>query len=164
MAKDNPKTTDIVITRVFNAPRERVWQVWTDPKHITKWWGPKNFTCPALSIDLRTGGKFNYCMHGPAGTEFDKDMWSGGQFKEVIPMEKIVASDYFTDKDGNKISPQEYGMPGDWPDEMEVTFLFEDAGPGKTKLTLTHKGHPSEMADMAKQGWGESLDKFEQAL
>lgn len=155
---------DINITRILNAPRERVWEVWTKPEHIKKWWGPKDFTAPFVKSDFRKGGKFTYAMRGPAGTEFDKDMWSGGEFKEIIPMEKIVATDNFTDEKGNKISAAEYGMPGDWPDEMVVTVIFEDAGPGKTKMTLKHEGHPDQYASDANTGWNQSLDKFEAAL
>ncbi len=153
----------ITITRTFDAPRERVWDVWTNPEHLEKWWGPKDFTAPVIKNDLRTGGKFLYAMHGPAGSEFDKDMWSGGEYKEVVPMEKIVATDNFTDKDGNVISPAEYGMQGDWG-QMVVTVTFEDAGEGKTKITLVHEGHPTDFADMANAGWNESLDKFTAAL
>lgn len=155
-----PKTKTVHITRIFDAPRARVWKAWTDPKELVKWWGPKDFTAPKCVTDFREGGKFNYCMRGPAGSPFDKDMWSGGEFLEIVPMEKIVVTDFFTDEAGNKISPSEYGMPGDWPENMKVTALFEDAGEGKTKLTLTHEGHPAEFADNAEQGWGESLDKF----
>lgn len=166
MAKASPtlNTKTITITRVLHAPRAKVWAVWTEPKHLKKWWGPKDFTAPSIKTDLRVGGTFVYCMHGPAGTEFDKDMWSGGEFKEIVPMEKIVATDYFTDKDGNWISPKEMGMPGEWPEKMLVTVTFEDAGDGKTKLTLVHEGHPAEMAEMAEAGWNQSLDKFEAAL
>jgi uncharacterized protein YndB with AHSA1/START domain len=54
---------------------------------------------------------------------------------------------------------------GDWPEEdMVVTVTFEDAGPGKTKLTLRHEGHPTSIADDATQGWNQSLDKFEAVL
>jgi len=157
-------TETIHITRIFDAPREKVWQVWTEPEHITKWWGPKDFTAPAGKNDLRVGGKFHYCMRGPAGSEFDKDMWSTGTYREIIPMEKIVVTDNFADAEGNVVSPKDFGMPGKWPEEMVVTVTFEDAGEGKTKLTLTHSGHPQEMADMAKAGWNESLDKFAAAL
>ncbi len=150
----------IHITRVFDAPRERVWKAFTDPNEVKKWWGPKNFTAPSIEIDFKVGGKYVYCMRGPAGTDFDKDMWSGGEFKEIIPMDKIVASDYFINEKGEKISGAEYGMPGEWPEEMMVTFTFEDAGTGKTKLTLVYEGHPAEIADMAEAGWNESLDKF----
>ncbi len=158
------KQKDIHITRIFNAPREKVWKAWTDPKLVQKWWGPKDFTSPKCTVDFRVGGKYLYCMRGPAGTEFDKDMWSGGTYKEIIPMEKIVATDHFTDEKGNVMSPEEYGMPGEWADEMVVTVTFEDAGDGKTKVTLLHEGHPATFADMANQGWNESLDKFAAAL
>lgn len=158
----NTKTLNI--TRTLNAPLERVWQVWTEPEHIQNWWGPKDFTAPSVKQDLRTGGKYIYAMRGPAGSGWDKDMYSGGEYKEVIPMQKIVASDYFMDEQGNKISPSEIGMPGEWPDEMIVTVTFEDLGNGQTKLTLVHEGHPAEMAGDAETGWNQSLDKFEAAL
>ena len=153
----------ITITRIFDAPRARVWDVWTNPEHLKKWWGPKDFTAPHIKSDLRVGGKFLYAMHGPAGSEFDKDMWSGGEYKEVVPMEKIVSTDDFMDEHGNIISPAEYGMPGDWG-QMVVTVTFEDAGEGKTKLTIVHEGHPEEFADNANTGWNESLDKFAAVL
>jgi uncharacterized protein YndB with AHSA1/START domain len=158
------KTKTIEITRTFDAPREKVWRAWTEPEHAMKWWGPAGFTSPAANIDLRVGGKCHLCMHGPAGTEFDKDMWSVGIYKEIVPMEKIVMSDNFADAEGNIVSPKDYGMPGEWPEEMMVTVTFEDAGPGKTKMTLVHTGHAMEMADMAKQGWSESLDKLAASL
>ena len=153
-------TKTVHIERIFDAPRAKVWEAWTNPEHIKKWWGPKDFTAPHATNDLRVGGKNHYCMHGPAGTEFDKDMWSVGEYKEIIPMEKIVCTDYFADAEGNKMTPEEFGMPGKWTEEMVVTVTFEDTPDGKTKLTLIHTGHPVEMADMAQAGWNESLDKF----
>lgn len=157
-------TKTLHITRILNAPRERVWQVWTEPEYLKKWWGPKDFTAPYIDNDLRTSGKFLYAMHGPAGSEFDKDMYSGGEYLEVVPMEKIVATDNFTDEHGNIMTPEEYGMPGEWPEQMKVAVTFEDAGEGNTKLTIVHEGHPADFAGMAEQGWNESLDKFEKSL
>lgn len=157
-------TKDIVITRTFNAPRERVWQAWTDPKEVEKWWGPKDFTSHSAKVDLKVGGKYLFAMHGPAGTEFDKDMWSTGEYREIVPMEKIVATDNFADEQGNIVSPEDFGMPGEWPEELIVTLTFEDAGEGKTKMTLVHKGNPTEMADLTSQGWNESLDKLAASL
>ena len=159
------ETRTVHITRILNAPRERVWQAWTDPAELKKWWGPKDFTAPYIENDLRTGGTSLYAMRGPAGSEFDKDMYSGGEYLEVIPMEKIVTTDHFADEHGNKITPAQMGMPGEWPEEdMKVTVTFEDAGEGKTKLTITHEGHPKDFADMAEAGWNQSLDKFEAIL
>ena len=160
------KGNTITITRILNAPRERVWQMWTVPEHAQKWWGPKDFTCPIAKIDARQGGKILLAMHGPAGSEWDKDMFSGGEFLEVVPMEKLVMTDNFMDSEGNKISPEEMGMPaGDWADEMVVTVTFEDAEEGKTKMTITHEGHAAgEMSEMASVGWNESLDKMAASL
>lgn len=157
-------STDLVITRVFDAPVERVWEAWTDPTHIKKWWGPKDFTAPHVHIDFRVGGKYLYAMHGSAGTQFDMDMWSAGEFREIVPMQKIVATDHFADKDGNYISPNSVGMPGTWADEMIVTVTFEDMGNGKTKVIVVHEGHPQEMVENATAGWNQQLDKLEAVL
>lgn len=159
------ETRTVHITRILNAPREAVWRAWTEPEMLKQWWGPKDFTAPHIEGDVRTGGKYLYAMRGPAGSEFDKDMYSGGEYIEVIPMEKIVASDNFTDDHGNVITPAQMGMPGEWPEgPMKVTVTFEDAGEGKTKLTIAHEGHPKDFADMAEAGWNQSLDKFAAAL
>lgn len=160
----NAKTKRILITRIFDAPVERVWKAWTDPVEAMKWWGPKDFTSPMCKIDLRVGGKYLFCMHGPAGSPFDKDMWSAGEYKEIVPMKKIVATDHFADEKGNYVSPKDFGMPGEWPDEMIVTTTFESLPGNKTKLTLEHLGHPVEMEKDATMGWNQSLDKFAAAL
>ena len=161
---NDAKHKDIVITRVFDAPVERVWKAFTDPKQVERWWGPETFTSHSAKIDLRVGGKYLFCMRGPAGSPFDMDMWSGGTYKEIVPMKKIVATDHFADKDGNEIPASTMGMPGDWSQEMIVTFTFEDLGNRKTKLTLKHEGHPIEMAKDATSGWNTSLDKLAASL
>ena len=157
---ETTQDTTLIITRTFDASLEKVWKAWTDPQQIKKWWGPKDFTAPFVKVDFREGGKYLYAMHGPKGSEFDKDLWSRGTFKEIIPMKKIVATDQFADKDGNPVSPASMGMPGDWPEEMLVTATFEDAGEGKTTLKIVHEGHPEEMVKDATNGWNESLDKL----
>jgi uncharacterized protein YndB with AHSA1/START domain len=148
------------IERIFDAPREMVWRAWTEPELVKKWWGPKDFTAPEAKIDLRVGGKYLYAMRGPAGSQWDKVMWSGGEFKEIVPMEKIVAEDYFTDDKGNRVSPSSYGM-GTMPEIMHVTVTFQDAGPGKTKLTIQYAEEiPDDHRKGMEDGWGSSLDKF----
>ena len=165
MTKTAGRSTDVVISCMLDAPREKVWKAWTEPETIRKWWGPKDFTAPAATIDLRVGGTYLYCMRGAPGPGAPKqDFWSTGTFQEIIPMKKIVASDHFADKDGNIISPKDVGMPGEWPEEMLVTVTFEDAGKDTTKLTIVHKGHPKEILEMANAGWNQSLDKFATCL
>ncbi len=156
-------TKTITITRTFDAPRERVWEAFTNPDEVKKWWGPEGFSAPSAKSDLRVGGTFVYAMKGPPGSEWDKTNYSGGEYLEIVPNEKLVVTDNFTDEQGNKIDPATIGMPGEWGD-MKVTVTFEDAGEGKTKLTLVHEGHPAEMAKDAESGWSSSLDKFAKIL
>jgi uncharacterized protein YndB with AHSA1/START domain len=154
------KGNDILITRIFDAPRELVWKAWTDPEHVKRWWGPKNFTAPFVQIDFRVGGKYLSCMRSAEGKEY----WSTGVYREIIPQEKIVATDSFADEKGNIVPASHYGMTGDWPLELLVTVTFEKQG-NKTKFTLRHEGMPAgDMVKQAEQGWNESLDKFADSL
>lgn len=150
------------IERVFDAPVELVWKMWTDPEMMKKWWGPNHYSAPTVEIDLRVGGKSVLAMQGPDGNI----MYSGGVYKEIIPLKKIVTSDSFTDKDGNPISPAEVGMP-DFPQEMEVTLTFEEKE-GKTYMLLVHKpvdGTISEnMIKSMNEGWSQSFDKLVEEL
>ncbi len=81
-------TKTITIERIFNAPVEKVWKAWTTPEMVKKWWGPKDFTAPSIKIDFREGGKYVYDMRGPKGSEFDRDMYSAGVYKEIVPMKR----------------------------------------------------------------------------
>ena len=142
----------LMITRVFDAPRELVWKAWTDPELVKKWWGPKIFSAPYVSIDFRVGGKYLYCMQSTEGEDvWKKGIWSTGVYKEIVSMEKIVCTDSFADEHGNVVSGSHYGMDG-LPMEFLVTMKFEDAGDGKTKMTLVHEGMPEFMSKDAKAG------------
>ena len=159
------KGKTLVIERVFDAPVEKVWEAWTKPEEVAKWWGPKDFTSHDNKIDFRVGGKCLFVMRGPAGTEWDKDMYSGGEYIEIEPMKKLVVTDSFMDKDGNKVSATEYGVPADFPQELLVTIEFEQTPDDKTKMTLHHEGMPAgEMADQTGAGWNESFDKLAEAI
>jgi uncharacterized protein YndB with AHSA1/START domain len=153
------------IERVFNAPKERVWQAFTDAEKIKQWWGPANFSAPLAEVDFTVGGRYFYCMRGaPAPGMPVQDFYSTGVFKEIVPMQKIVATDNFADKDGNVVDPASVGMPGTWSDTMLVTFLFEELPEGNTKVMITHTGHPIEMKENATMGWNQSLDKLAASL
>jgi len=162
MTESNQKTGDqeLVITRVFDAPRNLVWKAWTEPEHVMEWWGPKGFTAPIIKTDFRVGGKSLLCMRSPEG----EDYWSTGVYKEIVEPERIVTTDSFSDAQGNVVPASHYGMNGDWPLELLVTVTFEEDD-GKTKFTLRHEGFPDrENRDLAKAGWNESLDKLAEYL
>jgi uncharacterized protein YndB with AHSA1/START domain len=146
---------EIVITRDFNAPRQLIWDAWTDPKSREKWFGPRGYSIRVISNDFREGGNWEEIMVGPEG-EFPYS----GVYKEIVPMEKIVSTDQF-DESMKETNP-------DLPEGMVVTTLFEDKGEqtGVTIRTL----HPTE-EDRKKHeamgfvdGWGSTLDKLDEFL
>ncbi len=151
------RKNELIITRIFDAPRKLVWRAWTDPEHFKRWWGPKNFTCPACKIDFRVGGTYLHSMRSPEGQEF----WTTGVYREIVPMERIVYTDSFADENGNVVPASHYGFTEEnWPMDLHVTVTFEDLG-GKTKMTLTHTGFPDGQHEkLASAGWNESFDKL----
>jgi uncharacterized protein YndB with AHSA1/START domain len=158
---DTETQQGLLIERVFDAPREKVWDAWTSPEQVKKWWGPKDFTAPSIRSDFREGGTYLWAMQSPDGQVY----WSTGTFHEIVPHERLVVTDSFADEKGNIVPASHYGMPGDFPLEMEVTVTFEDVEDGKTKLTLRHAGMPAgEHGDMAEAGWNQSLDKLAAVL
>jgi uncharacterized protein YndB with AHSA1/START domain len=84
--ENNTKDRELLLTRMLNAPIDLVWEVWTNPEHIAKWWGPNGFTNTITTMDMRPGGEWHLVMHGPDGTDYKNK----SIFKEVIPKKKIV--------------------------------------------------------------------------
>ena len=150
---------DLVIHRVFDLPVSKVWRALTEAEEFKKWWGPNGFTCPSSKMEARVGGKYLNCMRGPDGKEF----WSTGVVKELIPEKKLVITDSFSDEKGNIKPASEYGMPGNWPKELLITFELEKTD-GATRLRLQHEGVPPEMHDDCIKGWNESFDKLEKNI
>ncbi|MEK6967455.1 MAG: SRPBCC domain-containing protein [Nanoarchaeota archaeon] len=156
--------SELIITRIFDAPSKFVWNAWTVPKEAMRWWGPKIFSCPVAKIDFRVGGKYLLCMRGEEGDFTGKEFWSTGIYKEIVPFKKIVCTDSFSDEKGNVVPATHYGMGVDFPMEMKVTVTFEDID-GKTKMTLCHDGHPEgTMTELTIQSWNESFDKLAESL
>ena len=119
-----PPGSILVIERVFDAPRERVWMAWTDPDLVKRWWGPKGFTAPVCRISLRVGGSYFLCMRSPQG----KDYCNAGFYREIVPLERIVVTASFADEKGNVVSATSYGMGPGWAREMLQTVTFEERG------------------------------------
>jgi len=146
----------MVVTRVFDAPRELVWKAWTDPKYVKQWWGPKGFTALSCEMDFRVGGKFLYCVRTPDGQEF----WNGGEYHEIVLHEKIVSSMYFSDSKGNKVEPAQYGIEHEAIEDVHDVILFEDLGNGQTKLTFIGNETMQNAIESGQfDGWKEILDK-----
>src|SRR5450432_1874612 len=88
---------EFVISRTFDAPRSLVFNAWTDPEHLMKWWGPKGLTMLSSKLDLRPGGVFLYGMRTPDG----RDMWGKWVFREIVTPQRLVFVVSFADADGN---------------------------------------------------------------
>jgi uncharacterized protein YndB with AHSA1/START domain len=127
---------ELVITRIFNAPRELVFKMWTDAEHLAKWWGPKGFTLTVSSLDLRPGGVFHYSM---SGNGFE--MWGRFVYVEITPPEKLIFINSFSDKDGN-ITRAPFSAT--WPLEVINTLTLTEH---QRKTILTIKGGPYNATD-----------------
>lgn len=160
-----PQTTDrdFVISRTFDAPRDFVFQAWTEPERMKHWWGPRGFTSPICNLDLRPGGSMHYCLRSPEGRE----MWGKFAFREVVPPERLVYINSFSDAQGGITR---HPMSPTWPLELLSTILFEAAGPAKTTLTIRWGLLPSATAperrtfneghSSMQQGWTGTLDQL----
>ena len=84
--KNDTSERELLLTRVLNAPIELVWEVWTNPEHIAKWWGPNGFTNTITKMEIKDGGEWDLIMHGPDGTDYKNK----SIFQEIIPFKKIV--------------------------------------------------------------------------
>jgi uncharacterized protein YndB with AHSA1/START domain len=156
---ETAKTGDLVITRVFDAPRELVWKAWTTPEHLMRWWGPSEFGSPAASVDLRVGGKYLLCMK--SATE---EYWNTGEYLEITPPERLVYRDTLSDPQGSPVPGSYYGMEGDNISYMTVTVTFEDLG-GRTRMTIRHRLPESEpLIPLMYAGWNGSFDKLAASL
>src|SRR5229473_5081659 len=139
---------ELVLTCLFNAPRELVFKVWTDPKHVAQWWGPRGFTNPVCELDLRPGGAILIHMRSPDGIVYPMT----GVFQEVVPPERLVFTSAALDSDGNPLF------------EVLTTVTFAEEG-GKTKQILrarvikkTAQAAPY-LAGM-EAGWTQSLERL----
>ena len=151
------ETERMVVTRVFDAPRELVWKAWTEPKYVMQWSGPKGFTAPVCEMDFRVGGKSLFCMKAPDGQEF----WNAVKYHEIVLHEKIVSSMYFSDSKGNKVDAEELGIEHEAIEDTTDVTIFEDLGNGQTKLIFIGS-EPMENAKNSGQleGWNQILDKI----
>jgi uncharacterized protein YndB with AHSA1/START domain len=115
---------EIVISRLFDAPRKLIWEAWTDPKQVALWWGPNGFSTTIEQMDVRPGGVWKQVLHGPDGTDYPNE----SVFVEVVPCERLV----YTLNGGRKGASQV---------QMEKTTTFEEEA-GGTRVTM-HVVFPS---------------------
>lgn len=144
-----PSDREILMTRVFDAPRRLVFEAWTKPEHLPHWMlGPSGWTMPVCEIDLRPGGAWHFVWRRSDGTE----MGMRGVYKEIAPPGRLV-------------STESWG--GDWPETINTLLLSEEDG--KTTIALTVLYPSKEARDAAlktgmKDGASESFDRLAEYL
>ncbi|MDQ5850124.1 MAG: SRPBCC domain-containing protein [Pseudomonadota bacterium] len=150
-----------VITRVFDAPRDRVWKAWTEAARLKQWWGPRGFTVHTCKVDLRPGGVFHYGMKAPDGS----DMWGKFVYREITAPRKLVFIVSFSDPKGGMTR---HPSAPNWPLQMLSTVTFEEQG-GKTKVTVRWIAHEAtelerktfeDGMESMQQGWTGTMDQF----
>jgi uncharacterized protein YndB with AHSA1/START domain len=136
---------ELVITRVFDAPRELVFRAWVDPEHLVRWSAPKGFTIWFNEGEVRPGGSYRLCMRSPEG----EDHWLRGVYREIVEPERLV----FT-----------HVWESDPDHETVVTVTFAERG-GKTEMTFRQGPFKSaESRDGHAEGWTECFEKLDDLL
>ncbi len=125
------KPNEIYISRIYDAPVKMVWEAWTDPKQVGKWWGPRGFTITIHSMDVKTGGSWSYIMHGPDGVDYKNKT----QYLEVEKYSRMV---------------YDHGGNDDRPPLFRVTVDFTEVA-GKTKMEMSMALATAEAANEAKK-------------
>lgn len=139
---------ELVITRVFDAPRGLVFRAWTDPESAEQWWGPKGFHLTHREMDVRPGGRWRVCMRSPEGV----DHWAGGVYREIVEPERFVYTWAWERPEGR---------PGR---ETLVTVDLAEQGE-KTKMTFRQAEFETvENRDSHRGGWTESFDLLAEYL
>jgi uncharacterized protein YndB with AHSA1/START domain len=143
-----PTDREIVMTRVFDAPRHLVWDAFTKPELLKRWFGPRGWSMVVCEMDLRVGGGFRFVLRSPDG----KEMGMRGVYREIVPPERSVHMESFDD----------------YPGESQVTGAFVEQG-GQTTLTATVLYPSQEVRDIVinsgmEHGAAESYDKLAELL
>jgi len=135
---------ELVVSRQIDAPRALVFQAWTQPEHVARWWGPQGFTTIFCDMDIRVGGKYRCVMRSPQGTEHCKV----GVYREIVEPERIVFTFAWEDASGNPSH------------ELLITVTFEELG-AKTLLTLRQGTfQTTDQRDSHVIGWTSCLERF----
>jgi uncharacterized protein YndB with AHSA1/START domain len=147
---------DLLITHVFDAPRELVFNAWTNPEQLKHWYAPDGCTIEFKSIEVKVGGEFHSCIHDPLHGE----CWIKGTYLEAIFPEKLVFTMILSDAQGNVVSAGDAGKPEDWPQAIRTTVTFAAVGE-QTKITLHQTVAEAEARKTgAYQSWLSMFDRL----
>ena len=153
---------DLVIERVFDAPRERVFDMFTKPEHIQKWWGPKMVGIASAEFDARPGGKIFVAEHSADGAI----NYIAGVVREIAPPSRLVYAMHFANEQRERVAPPAHaGLGAAWDGEIVTTVTLSAEGRSTRVIIVNERsGVTARWAELARLGWGESLDKLDHAI
>jgi len=156
----NSSNKELLISHLFDAPREDVFRAWTDAEQLKHWYAPDGCTIEFKTIDVTPGGNFHSCIHDPV----HGDCWIKGRYITVLPPEKLVFTMVLSDRDGNLVTSIEAGKPEEWPEETVTTVTFEAVGE-RTNVWV-HQTVSEEEAKKtgAYQGWIKMFNRLNRLL
>lgn len=156
----NTQKKNLILTRVFNASAEQLWEAWTQSEYVKQWWGPKGFTCPLAEMDVNIGGKTRVCMQAPEAYGGQK-MYNTWTYSGVVPNKRLEYILNFTDKEWTVLNPAEIGLPAGIPRDVPHEITFNYLGNGKTEVTVKEFGYETEQVrELSRQGMEQCLDKM----
>jgi len=151
---------NVVVTRVFDAPIEEIWNAWSDSDQVMRWWGPQGFTAPVANMDFREGGTSLVCMRAPIELG-GQDLYNTWTYSKIVPMQRIEFVQNFADEHGNWVSPASIGLPAEIPFEVPHVIIFRVIEENQTEITITEYGYPSQqIVEMSAMGMEQVLDKM----
>ncbi len=158
MPTDSRSAKTLNIERLFDAPRDLVWEAWTQPEHFTRWFGPREATMPSCRMEARPGGTIFFCHHfdgGNAVFKGERDIWIKGSYLEVVRPERLVFTVHFSDKDGQVVE-----RPG-FSRESLIEVTFQESG-SQTEVIIRQTGLKADQGES--EGWRQGLDRLEELL
>ena len=156
---------EFIISRVIDAPLERVWKAWTDAKQLKNWWGPKGFEIVSTKVNLRPGGIFHYHLRSADG----QDMWGKFTYHEIVPQKRLVFVVSFSDEAGG-VTP--HPLHEKWPLTILSSVTFAQAN-GRTTVTVrwipvdatkVERETFEDGRESMKAGWTGTLDRLDDYL
>ncbi|MBB5038159.1 SRPBCC family protein [Prosthecobacter dejongeii] len=159
--QSNPTQGEIFISRHFQAPRELVWEAWTNRDHLTRWHAPEGCEIHFAKFDFRVGGGFHSRIRNPSFG----DCWCLGTYLEIVPHERLVYTMAIADAQGNLVLPILAGHDPEWPAETTVTITLTSNVDNTTRLTL-HQNVKESLARRtgAYPSWLSMLDRLAEDL
>jgi uncharacterized protein YndB with AHSA1/START domain len=151
LANASPTAFDLSISRIFDAPRDLVYEAFTDPEHAKHWMGPRGFTATYFEQDARPGGRWRACLHqtGEWQGQSYPDLWQGGVFKEIVPPERVVYTFAWE------------GQGGQPTRETLITITFTELEDDRTQMDFHQEFFDTiGQRDGHNQGWNSTFDRL----